>query len=483
MEHLKKLAAFLHRPPDFALFSDGADSRGRRLFEALVPASAEIDWNSIEEAAGVARGLDLPPFVRDLDAGHFQTDPRITHPLSSESLELDIPSGLTAEASEGRLHDVLKGLWVDSGEDPERFFAAVWRLLPDRLAADDPTGLGAVWKVLPADPCLPSHTIWEQASVASAVAGAWPDPAILIFTLASAQDFVTTARRTQDAWMGSYLLSYLCWEAIREVADFCGPDAVITPSLRGQPLADLWLRDRKGLKDLVPEPDQSILAVGNMPNIFTAIVPAADGERIARAAEASVRKAWSDICRRVREGVEESALAAGLRELTSWRDIWERQTSDFIDSLGLYWAVCPWGRNPDRVLDAVRTEAHSEPMTWFEQFLKNLEAEGWSVNIGMLYHNLSSLAAQGLSARKNLRDFRPLDELGHKCSLCGRGEALHPHSGDGKTADYADIREFWGKTIQYRAAGQPVEVERAHPQGGIPVCGLPDQTPGPGRFF
>jgi CRISPR-associated protein Cmr2 len=36
--------------------------------------------------------------------------------------------------------------------------------------------------------------------------------------------------------MGSWILSYLSWKAMERLADEFGPDVIVFPSLRGQPL-------------------------------------------------------------------------------------------------------------------------------------------------------------------------------------------------------------------------------------------------------
>jgi CRISPR-associated protein Cmr2 len=68
-------------------------------------------------------------------------------------------------------------------------------------------------------------------------------PAFLLFTLGPVQEFIATARRTQDLWMGSYLLSYLTWQGMRITAERLGPDCLMFPSLFAQPLTDRWLQN------------------------------------------------------------------------------------------------------------------------------------------------------------------------------------------------------------------------------------------------
>ena len=99
---------------------------------------------------------------------------------------------------------------------------------------------------LPADTRIPDGTIWHHMSVASALESALGEgqqPAFLLFQVGPVQEFIAQARSTRDLWSGSFLLSWMMAHAIKVVTDALGPDAVIFPSLRGQPLFD-WLHRR-----------------------------------------------------------------------------------------------------------------------------------------------------------------------------------------------------------------------------------------------
>lgn len=52
---------------------------------------------------------------------------------------------------------------------------------------------------------------------------------LLLFSLGPIQDFIATARRCQDLWFGSWLLSDLAKQAATRVKDLLGTDSLIVP--------------------------------------------------------------------------------------------------------------------------------------------------------------------------------------------------------------------------------------------------------------
>ncbi|MBI5445326.1 MAG: type III-B CRISPR-associated protein Cas10/Cmr2 [Deltaproteobacteria bacterium] len=366
----------------------------------------------------------------------------MSHPLSGTEHTFDkLPEDLNAAELEQLVIDEIAQIKAEAGKDDDlkRTYLLLWRSLPDRLKekrSDIP------WEHLPADSRIPSHTVWEHASVASAVAGAWPEPAILLFTIASAHDFISTARRTQDAWMGSFLLSYLTWAAIQVIAEACGPDAVLSPALRGQPLVDRWLAG-KGVNLPAPSPDQ--LSVANLPNIFTALVPAGAVRELAKDAAAAVEGVWKEVYEGVQVEVEER-----LGFDPGWREVWDRQASRLPRRLGIFWATSRWrGARPEDVAEAfVGASGHdgsgaSAELRVLIQRVRTQLGDAAAVT-GLAYPCLSAFAGRALSARKNVRDFEQVEEPGEKCSLCGQLSALHP---EGK-GSYDEVKAFWSDLSQ-----------------------------------
>lgn len=447
----KKIAAFLSRPPDYALRPEDASKRSWELIRQVLERPTDIDMDEIREISSIAAGFGSLP-IPDRE-GRFAQNALVIHPFSSEHFEFPSGSDYSTESTFQLLQDVVDGFKNHAGSSAERLFLSLWRQFPEKLHQMDTSSLKPYWEIMPADPVIPAASIWEQASTASALASAWPNPSILLFNIASAQDFITPARRTQDAWMGSYLLSYLSWQAIKAVAEECGPDAILFPSLRGLPLADIWLRNENGLD--IPTPLEESIRVGNIPNMFTAIVPLDQAAGLAGKAKAAVNKTWHQLASTVKEKIEFTIGSMTGRSLHpntgSWVDIWTRQNNAFIDSLGVYWSVCPWGsKEPNhkeviRAAEAARGAGIDEWLDDLENMLKSIEDQSQKIHVGMVYHILSRFAGQGLSARKNIRDFKNIKEPNYKCSLCGYREALYPASENEKNnrIPRKAVRKFW----------------------------------------
>ncbi len=444
-----KIAAYLSKSPACALFPEKDREIAQRLMQTACGDNYSEDLR--QEAASIDRiaaGMDIPPFIEKLDGACFRKKPVLTHPLSGQEHQLTLPSDLTPEQVSDHIENTLGDMVGKVGVNSQRdLFFTLWRQFSEELAKNDPTGIGCSWGNLPADARIPSHTIWEHASVSSAIAGAWPDPTIFIFTIASAQDMVATARRTQDAWMGSFLWSYLSWQAIKVIAKKCGPDAVISPSLKGQPIADLWLNKDLNLQ-MVHRPGNDLLEIGNIPNMFTAIVPYDQAKSLAQACEKAVQDAWKEIAKKVKKAVEDAYQAAPQQhqadmDISSWDAIWQRQSEAFVHNQGIFWVICPWGKDHNGVIEAKKGGDHiSEELKDLENILKKMQQNGGNPHIGMVYHLLSSFAGTELTARKNLRNFKQTVEPGHKCSLCGKWEVVHPSS-PAYPSSYADLRRFW----------------------------------------
>jgi len=435
MKRPLKIATFFNKLPYYSLFPKEADTIKEDVILRLLNQSENnIDMGLVDQISSIAAGLDIPPFVADLDRKCFYKYPCITHLLSAQEMKIELPSDIRFENLHQHLLDTIDHIRDLPGAS-DNLFLALWRFLPEKLAENDPCHIGKNWHLLPADPCIPSHTIWEHSAISSAIAGAYPEPNLLIFTIASAQELVTTARRTQDAWMGSFMLSYLSWQAVQVIVESCGPEALIFPSLRYQPMMDLWLHTEKGFTDIdINSPTfQAALEIGNIPNIFTAIVPGDIAVSLAEKADQAVRKAWKTISETVRTSIESTILEAWNVDISSWKSTWERQQDGFIDDAGIFWSVCPWRNDLNAIIEAAKQSAKQKQDTKtidaFGCFISKIGAK-YQTNVGMGYHLLSGFAAESLTARKNLRDFSNRPEPDHRCTLCGKWSTVHPHYSD-----------------------------------------------------
>lgn len=482
-----KIAAFLSLPPYRALLKDAKafTSMSKKLLEAV-----EIQAPSAEEVEKIHRiagGLDIPPFVKDFSPGVFRENPLLVHPLSGKhypltelqkkisALDLEQLHNLTREAVEAICKKVKETQGGREESFYKRLFLALWRKLPEMIReqekqkiSDENKRLGYLWEVLPADSRIPTHSIWDHNAIASAIAAAMPHPALLIFDIGSVQEFIKAGRRTQDAWMASFLISYLMWKAMKSIADELGPDCLIFPNLREQPLVDYWLTE-KGIETGKPSTEE--LKIANFPERFTAIVPEERGKELAEEAMKKLMGTWKTVAQKVKdifEAAVNKGIGLNLAENTYWNDIWDRQREDFIPRMGVYWSILPWKKdsngefNPQDVLNTYtkllpgKEDASARQyIEGFKQIFEAAKTSGDQGDIGMMYPLFSSMNANALNARKTLRDFEQRQEPGWKCSQCGVRQALQPDDQVleqiSKKGEGEPLKQFWeqlGKVLR-----------------------------------
>jgi CRISPR-associated protein Cmr2 len=351
--------------------------------------------------------------------------PSKTHPLSN----IPFPKDLLAPS----LDDVQARLREFGPGETETDFLRLWRYLPDPKAIEDES-IRSGWRF--AEDETSGTNLWDFRSLASALVGV-EKPALLQFNLADVQPFVTRARRTQDLWAGSYLVSFFCWQVMKSLANKYGPDCILQPVLREQPLVDLWLQDEKGLSEFQVSPGDKSLLIANIPNIFTAILPYEEAEEAICNGIAAARGKWQEISTAVRDQVQ---AAANSKSTAGWdsvcEDIWKRQEEDFLSS-NIFWAALEIPNSP-------------EALKQYEKYLPPSQSEDRTA-----YGICSQLCAILLSDRKRARDFQQVNEPGVKCSLSGALQALAP----GNKQSLSHTRIWWKalsevRTAEYKMAGR-----------------------------
>lgn len=101
------------------------------------------------------------------------------------------------------------------------------------------------------------------------------DKGFLLFTIGPVQSYIETARKTQDLYMGSYMISYLIFDAIESLLEYIPSEDIIFPSV-----------DKNSLE---------ISSVASFPNRFLALVPLAKAEEIANQLEDKVKSETKNI--------------------------------------------------------------------------------------------------------------------------------------------------------------------------------------------
>lgn len=148
---------------------------------------------------------------------------------------------------------------------------------------------------------------------------------LLIFQIGPVQDFIVQARKTQDLWAGSWLLSRLICEGLLAVTDkkLAGSirdEDILYPALSQQPL----VRYLRGETPLNKPP--SGLLTPNLPNRFLARVPdEAQARKLGERAATAIRTVWKEIADCVRRAIHKQMGA----EYQDWATGWEAQAASF----------------------------------------------------------------------------------------------------------------------------------------------------------
>jgi CRISPR-associated protein Cmr2 len=439
--------AFLHDPPDKAADIKGHEGRAARYAAAalrLQVSEADLKQHADAVAAAMER-LPMPT----AGGGDRAVGPKedgtleIRHPLSAEK---NLLQGVGIEELL-----VLKGIQeLVDGNDlaPNARFLALWRLLPERLAAKN-----AWLRHSPADTRTPDHTIWQHLDLTAALSAAGPNnAAFLAFSLGPVQSFISASRSLRDLWTSSMILSWLAFQAMLPIITMLGPTALLYPALRGQPFLDLHLQSMPGLKPLIDKPSDELLKSPCLPNRFVAVVPCgpecAQARDLAAACERAAASAWKQICNAVHNRLNEQInnhVDAPLRD--GWDRHWAGQVEHFFEFRS---CVLPFAECFDDVLARLLTGnsnfsqafSNAANVRALADALPQDQRPGGSHElVGRWQHRLE-LCMRLLASMKSIRIVAPStpEESGRhvaeKCSLLGTYEQMGPAARD-------QARQFW----------------------------------------
>lgn len=378
-----KLAAYLHDPPskcvDIRQHEDHArllfrqagftdEEEIRRLGDAYAKPS---DW-----AASAADRFPFPKSRGNVSSAFDGVRARFHHPLSS-GLELAFHKEFSSAEMAMEVDQDLQPIVADAPDASEatkwrdRFFAH-WRLWEKFTAEHDYR-----FASLPAETRLPDHSVWTHMQLVSALDGcsdapgfkATLKPAFLKFQIGPVQEFIAESRSVRDLWSGSYLLSWLMAAGLKSLTMEVGPDAVIYPNLKGQPLLDLHLRDEvwksiivngKSVWDHLKHSKTSLLTP-NLPNVFLAVVHQDKAEALASTIESAIRTEWKNIANSVWESCEKAGLTGDEGDLgeNERKDRFFSQAEKFLT---VSWQATPWPEDLDAAIELAEGFADGMPI-------------------------------------------------------------------------------------------------------------------------
>ncbi|HEY1259912.1 MAG TPA: type III-B CRISPR-associated protein Cas10/Cmr2 [Stellaceae bacterium] len=384
--------------------------------------------------AAIAERLPMPTAGPDGQRAVAVEDGKllVCHPLGGASPQ-SLPAPTVNDAAvTSAIKDIVAG--IDASRSR---FLALWRLLPDRLLAID-----AAYAALPADTRVPDHTIWHHADSTAALlpANSGTGAAFLSFAIAPVQSFIEAARSLRDLWSGSLILSWLAFEALLPVVEEVGPQALIFPYLRGNPLLDRWLHRQPALVEKIADASAEDCARPSLPNRFLALVPAVDAAGLASRCEQAAETAWRSLAEAVRQRLDRE-----VPNFPGWDSHWQQQIEEFWEIRS---SILPYRAISDHAL-ASFCDARSFDEAWPDpariRALADLippgERPSYDQKHAGRWQATVDLAARALEAHRAIRHVPrgiaiTKGPVPRKCALLGTGEQMGP-------GEFRRSGEFW----------------------------------------
>ncbi|MCS7202296.1 MAG: type III-B CRISPR-associated protein Cas10/Cmr2 [Dictyoglomus sp.] len=416
----EKLRAFLHDPIDKCFNIPTHIERAKNYAEKVGICDVEKEKGSDQIASCIERSL-LPPNIQ-------QEFNEIRHPLCSSVLQVE-------DLNKKEIFKKIEKIYTEIGSEISNWnnknkFFFLWRNLQDKIWEKFKNEEWTKYiPLLPADTRVPDHSIWEHLKITSAVKAYWDvenkslfqNNSLFLFTLGPVQSFISQARKTQDLYMGSFILSYLTFQAMEIIIDNFGPTNIIYPDLFRQPLMDLWIK-----KNLF-EPlnyNENLVQLPTIPNRFVAILPMTNKEEIIKLA--------SNIKEKIKSLVNTSMYYILDNLNINYQTIKDKIDSQISDFLKIYWVSLPWKIDgKDITLKDLKIFFNFEKDSqkeWIGEELWEFATKygEHSPNIGVFYELLYSLLERFMGARKNIKEFKQplIEEKGRKCSVCGERDVI-----------------------------------------------------------
>jgi len=420
---LYKLFCFLHDPIHKPFILMSLKKSHKEVAKELAKIF-DVDLQEVTTPDEIASAMERGFLPKGADKNKelqikFLENGKIIHPFSGKKLTLNLQSLPIAQKIDGLVKKIFKKQSLPE-EDKKKFFF-LWRNLIPILENNTNGELKKLWRIAPADTRLPDHSIFEHLKTTSVFWKAdekFVNHSLFLFTICPVQSFISQARKTQDLYWGSFILSYLCWTGIKEVAKKYGPDCIIFPDIHEQPLCDFWL-EKEEIK--VINSQIKDIYTPTIPNRFLAVLPEKDSQKlqdIGIKVEDTVRKEWSEISKTVFEKLKnkDPIFASDIKTQ------FDKQIETFFE---IYWVAVPLENELDKAIEKLKMVLSKEKIDTINNIINFVQEKGnYPPNIGHLYSGYYSLTEKALGMRKSVRNFEQLTEKGRKCSICGERNVL-----------------------------------------------------------
>jgi len=255
------------------------------------------------------------------------------------------------------------------------------------------------------------------------------DMAFLSFSLGPVQTFIEAARSIRDLWTGSYLLSYLTFQAMLPILNRAdGELAFVFPAVKELPL---WKRPRRPAIAGEPPTDKESLLMPCTPNKFIAVLPREEAGALAKQCEDACHRAWSAIADKVWRFLDGEIQARS--DCASWdHALWNSQVLSFFEVRSV---VLPWRDAGREAMDGLVGDMPAHGTLWAPRM---------------------KLLAGLMEATRSVRhvpNYHPEGRVPQKCTLLGSYEQMGP-------GNLSKSRTFWEQFSQ----NGPYEGTRTDPK-------------------
>lgn len=247
---LTKSFVLLHDPPDKMWDLPGHEARAKELFRRIFNVGISSEVENVAKAADVF-SASLDRFVYLVRGGDYVKYWKL-HNIFNPRQYVELPSDYEKirEKAEEYRGDLIKRLTACRERKFRECYHALYALYE------------ALWivKGLPpslADTRAPTHDVFDHLYAAAMVSnwlmeGEKPRGYLVSLDVPGVQDFISGARKAGDFWAGSWALSMAVWLTVWPFAWEFGPDVLLRPTARFNPIYHAFLSTRlEGIRDVL----------------------------------------------------------------------------------------------------------------------------------------------------------------------------------------------------------------------------------------
>ncbi|MCW7078437.1 MAG: type III-B CRISPR-associated protein Cas10/Cmr2 [Canidatus Methanoxibalbensis ujae] len=301
-------------------------------------------------------------------------------------------------------------------ENWKKTYFLLWRFLSDQYDL-----------VLPADTRIPDHSILDHLDVTSAIFSLEGGSCLFAVKIPAVQEFIAHSRKLADLWASSHIFSTIIFEGIKVIVEELGPDIIIYPQLRGNPMVDLTefgeengsfiLHDEGKKLNVLSEDPKERLHIANFPNTFLSFIPAPKASEMADEVEEKIKSKWEEMAEESKKLLKEEA------KIPIDEELWDEQIANAIEITSAWLEFFNFDGFDD-VKENIPDDLKERQEGWLN-FIEEAERRYKRKSVGhfysLTYEILSAILMQK-SGFWNAWEEGPV--TGKKCLMCGRRNAL-----------------------------------------------------------